>query len=111
MPRAYATNKGYNRRNAKVDANQKEIVKALEQVPGVTVCPIGKPLDLLIGYQGITHIVEIKNPDGKDQVNDDQQRFIDSWTGRRPEVARTLDEVLDIIGASVSSLAVARVPL
>ena len=111
MPRAYATAKGYTRRNAKVDANQKAIVKALEEIPGVTVVPIGKPLDLLIGFQGITHIVEIKNPDGKDQVNDDQQKFIDSWTGRRPEVARSLADVLDIIGASVSSLAVTRVPL
>lgn len=111
MPRARHTNRGYTGRKAKVDANQKEIVKALEQVPGVTVAVIGKPLDLLVGYQGINHIIEIKNPDGRDKVGDDQQDFIDTWQGRRPEVARTLDDCLDIIGANVSSLQVARVPL
>ena len=110
MPRARTTNRGYTRRNAKVDANQKEIVKALEQIPGISVCPIGKPLDLLVGYQGINHIIEIKNPDGRDKVEDDQQKFIDEWQGRTPEIARTVDDVLDIIGANVSSLQVARVP-
>ena len=111
MPRAKTTNRGYTRRNAKVDANQKAIIAELEKIPGVTVVPIGKPLDLLIGYQGITHIVEIKNPDGKDQVNQDQQAFIDTWTGRTPGVARSVEDVLDIIGANVSSLMVARFPL
>jgi threonine synthase len=108
MPRANSHQRGYTGRNAKVDANQKAIVKALEQIPGVTVVPIGKPLDLLIGYGGITHIVEIKNPNGKDKVNQAQQEFIDTWTGRTPEVARTVDEVLTIIGASVSPLMVRR---
>ena len=109
MPRAGAVRKGYTRRNAKVDANQKAIVAALEQVPGVSVVPIGKPLDLLVGYLGITHIIEIKNPDGRDRVNDDQQEFIDDWQGRKPEIARTTDDVLRIIGATASPLQVRRV--
>lgn len=110
MPSKY-TRRGYTGRNAKTDANQKEIVKALEQIPGVEVAEIGKPLDLLIGYAGITHIVEIKNPNGKDRINKDQAEFIENWPGRRPEVARSLDEVLRIIGVTQSSLAVTRRPV
>ena len=109
MPRAGAVRKGYTRRNAKVDANQKAIVKELEQVPGVSVVPIGKPLDLLVGYQGVNHIIEIKNPDGRDRVEGDQQEFIDEWQGRTPEVAHTTDDVLRIIGATASPLQVRRV--
>lgn len=107
MPAKY-TRRGYTGRNAKVDANQKDIVKALEQIPGVQVAEIGKPLDLLIGYAGINFIVEIKNPDGKDRVNADQAEFIEAWPGRTPEVARSLDEVLQIIGVTQSPLAVTR---
>lgn len=108
MPRANTTNRGYTRRNARVDANQKEIIKGLEKIPGVTVVPIGKPLDLLVGYNGITHIFEIKNPDGKDRVNDDQAEFIKNWTGRTPVVCRTLEDCLDALGLRNVSMMVYR---
>jgi len=89
--------RGYYRRNAKVDANQKEIVHAVSALDGVTVEVIGKPLDLVIGYEGRTYIVEIKNPDGKDKLEPDQETFFKTWTGHAA-VARTAADCLRIIG-------------
>ena len=46
----------------RVDANQKEIVHALQAI-GCSVETIGKPVDLLVGYRGQTFLLECKNPD------------------------------------------------
>lgn len=57
--------KGYNQRNAKVDANQPAIVKALRRV-GAKVRPVHQLKDLfdiLVGYRGQLFIIEIKNPE------------------------------------------------
>ena len=47
------------RRAARVDANQAEIVAALRQA-GASVWIIGIPVDLLVGFRGMTIAVEIK---------------------------------------------------
>jgi len=47
-----------NRRKAKVDANQAEIVKNLRLIPGVSV-RLGMD-DFLVGYKGATYWVELK---------------------------------------------------
>jgi hypothetical protein len=48
------------RRAARVDANQAEIVKALRDA-GAYVWIIGLPVDLLVGYNNHTFLVEVKD--------------------------------------------------
>ena len=107
--RKYAQ-QGYRGRKKKRDANEPEIVAALEAIPGVMVIPLDRPVDLLVGYNGINHLLEVKNPEGKNRLEPDQLEFIHDWPGREVVVVRTVDEALNAIGANVSSLAVARVP-
>ena len=86
--------------NARVDANQKDIVKALRDVPGVSVVSIGKPLDLLVGYHGRTFLIEIKNPDGKDRRGpswEAQREFMNEWHGQSA-VCDSVSQVLAVIG-------------
>jgi Holliday junction resolvase len=75
------------RRAARTDSNQEEIVKALRAV-GATVQSLagvghGVP-DLLVGYQGKTILMEIKDgtkSPSKRELTEDQVKWIDSWTG------------------------------
>lgn len=55
--------KSYNQRNAKVDANQPEIVKALRQAGAIvrSVHTIKKFFDILVAFRGQLYIMEIKN--------------------------------------------------
>ena len=87
------------RRAARVDNNQAEIVDLLRQIPGVTVEPIGKPVDLLIGYRGLNFLIEVKNKDGFDTLTDAQIRFISEWKGQI-RVAHTFDEILKLLQES-----------
>ena len=76
------------RRAARIDSNQHEIVESLLLTPGVIVHSLagvanGVP-DLLIGAQGVTHLVEIKDgekPPSHRSFTPDQQRWIARWTG------------------------------
>lgn len=69
----------------KVDANQGDIVKALEKI-GCSVCVIGEPVDLLCGYRGENYLIDAKNPEtdyGKnDRSTDVQREFFASWRGQ-----------------------------
>lgn len=85
------------RRAAKVDANQDGIVKALRKI-GVAVEVIGKPLDLLLCHRKETSLMEVKNPDGKDEFTKAQIEFIARWPGKI-HVARSIDEAIaEVIG-------------
>ena len=46
---------------ARIDGNQTEIVRAMEDV-GATVVLIKLPVDALVGYAGKTALFEFKNP-------------------------------------------------
>lgn len=64
---------------ARVDKNQSEIVSAL-RAAGAYVWIIGLPVDLLVGYNGQTFLVEIK--DGpKKPLTRLQQDFFGNWIG------------------------------
>ena len=90
------------RRAAKVDDNQDEIVGALRRV-GVQVEVIGKPLDLLLCCMGDTSLMEVKNPDGKDEYTKAQVEFIARWPGKI-HVARSKEEaVAMVLGKEVMS--------
>ena len=84
------------RRAARVDANQAEIVAHMRGL-GASVYLIGMPVDLLVGINCKTALVEVKDPKsryGKKGLNENQQLFKDTWMGG------TVCQVTDIEGAS-----------
>jgi hypothetical protein len=94
------------RLRGKVDGNQPEIVKALRQIPHLTVVSTanlggGFP-DLAVGWMGQNHLFEVKAT-AKDQLTDDEETFHETWTGR-VYVVTSADDVLRVLGI------IARVP-
>ena len=53
-------------------------------------CPDG-----LVGWQGQTYLVEIKNPKGT--LTPDQEQFITLWRGSKVHVIRTVDDLIDVL--------------
>ena len=68
------------RQVAKVDANQKAIVKALRAI-GCTVYYIKEPVDLLVGFRGRSFALEIKNPEVLWKLTPQQVEFFRDFTG------------------------------
>ena len=64
---------------ARVDANQAAIIKALRDA-GAYVYIIGLPVDLLVGYNNHTWLMELKNGPRK-RLTALQQDFFGNWTG------------------------------
>lgn len=69
----------------KVDANQAAIVEALRKT-GATVHLIGGigggcP-DLLVGRLGLNILLEVKNPEGRNRVDEKQAEWIANWRGQ-----------------------------
>jgi hypothetical protein len=64
---------------ARVDANQAQIVSAL-RAAGAYVWILGLPVDLLVGYNNHTYLVEIKDGPGK-RLTKLQQDFFANWIG------------------------------
>ena len=67
------------RHAARVDANQEAIVTALRNA-GAFVWIIGLPVDLLVGYQHQTYLVEIKTT-SKKRLTKLQADFFLRWAG------------------------------
>lgn len=90
-----------NRRAAKRDKNEPEIIKALEDA-GATVQTIseinvkGFP-DLIVGYRGVNYLLEVKTLNGR--LSDEQHEFLVTWQGQTC-VVYSADDALDAIGAS-----------
>ena len=92
-------------RAAKVDANHDQIVMAL-RVVGATVqslAGVGKGVpDLLVGYQGHTYLIEIKDGDkvpSARKLTPDQEDWHGKWTGGTLRVANNVQDALNIIEA------------
>ena len=86
------------RRAARVDANQAQIVSAL-RAAGAYVWIIGLPVDLLVGYEGKTYLVEIK--DGpKKTLTRLQQDFFGNWCGGGLHRIDNAEEALRLIGVA-----------
>ncbi len=89
----------------KTDTNEKEIVKNLRLIPGVSV-ETGHD-DLLIGYRGRTYWFEIKNPNeiGKNgepykrnnETYKKQKKLYDEYRGHY-SIVSTIDQILNEIG-------------
>ena len=94
------------RRAKKVDANQPDIVNALNGIPGVTVETDRD--DIIVGYKGKNFWFEIKSPDeitksGKTRRNkssgtqERQEKKLETWTGHY-SIVWELDQILLEIG-------------
>jgi hypothetical protein len=86
------------RRAARRDQAEPGVVKAF-LAAGCSVERADRPVDLLVGYRGVTHLVEVKTGSkgyGK-ALNGNQQAFADTWRGEPIEVVRTADDALALV--------------
>jgi len=92
------------RQAARIDKNQVEIVKALRQIPGVTVEP-GHD-DILCGYKGKTYWYEIKSSRTVSQktgevrpsgITPSEKKRQDTWKGHY-KIVWSLDQILKDMG-------------
>ncbi len=87
---------------ARIDDNQREIVKAfrkagasvklVHQIPGF--------VDILVGYASIDQQVEIKDGSkspSKRKLTEDEQEHWDTWKGRRPVIVESIDDVPGVL--------------
>jgi len=86
----------------KTDSNQQEIIDALRD-RGAVVFVIHKPFDLLVASMGRLHIMEVKNPEGRNKLEDDQKKDMSKlWlAGVRVHVVRSVDEALEALKLSL----------
>jgi hypothetical protein len=86
-------------RPTRKDEDHDSVVARLRAM-GATTDDIFRPLDLLVGFRGVTMLVEVKAPLGprgggtaKDgqALSDRQQTFVDSWHGAAPLVVTLAD--------------------
>lgn len=92
------------RRAARIDDNQKQIVGELRQLPGCTVTSTagvgnGFP-DIVVGYQGINYLFEIKDPakpPSARKLTEHEHRFHEAWTGQISVIQAT-EEAMEIMG-------------
>jgi hypothetical protein len=81
---------------AKVDKNQQVIVETL-RAAGAYVWIIGLPVDLLVGYNNHTFLVEIKR-DSKARFTPLQAEFFENWSGSTLARIDSPDAALRMIG-------------
>lgn len=91
------------RRAARVDANQQAIVGAL-RAAGASVWTIGLPVDLLIGKNGVTALLEVKTLTGKRSPKPAsytplQQAFMAEWRGGPVATVTDVDGALRVLKA------------
>jgi len=90
----------------RIDANQNTIVDALRQC-GATVRIIsqgGGIPDLLVGYNGYTILMEIKDgskPPSTRRLTEDEQKFFDEWRGGMLTIVNSVEEALDLLKGCV----------
>ena len=89
--------------NAATDHNQAAIVDALRKV-GASVEIIGRPLDLLVGYQRRTYVLEVKQVKGR--ISQGQEEFLREWQGDIATVVRSASEALAVIGCETRGVEV-----
>ena len=98
----------YGHRGARQDTTQGAVVAALRSLPGCTVEVIGRPLDLLVGWRGVTVLAEVKQPPGPrggtsdlgQRLRPSQRAFVERWRGAPPLVL-TVDNCIEKITAEV----------
>jgi hypothetical protein len=84
------------RHAARIDANQAQIVSAL-RAAGAYVWIIGLPVDLLVGYEQQTFLVEVKTT-SKKRLTKLQADFFNNWSGSTLARIDSPDAALRMIG-------------
>ena len=77
------------------DLNQKEIVDALNEIPGVKALVVGYPVDLSVGFRARNIYLEIKRPGEKPRTQA-QRDFLKTWPGQ-VRVVESIDEAIDCV--------------
>lgn len=88
-------------RRAKRDGNHPAIVRRLREAGRSVVelhtvgggCP-----DLLVGWSGKMALLEVKDPKGRNRIEDSQVDFAQAWKGPAPVVVRSEAEALEATG-------------
>lgn len=83
-------------RHGRRDSNEDEIVHALEQA-GATVWRLDTPMDLLVGFRGVTYLIDPKTETGRPTKL--QNDFLESWRGGPAGFVRSISGALMFIGA------------
>ena len=79
------------------DVNEAEIVDALVKVGASVVRLSSKGVpDLLVGYAGITYLLEVKQPG--EQLTGDQVLWHARWRGERPTIVTSIEQAKRAIG-------------
>ena len=81
------------------DANEPEIVRALEAV-GAKVHRMHSPMDLLVRFRDRTYLLEVKAPGRKRRLQPSQAQCLADW-GADAAVVESIEEALKHIGAIV----------
>lgn len=77
------------------DQGEAAIILALRK-HGASVYQLDRPVDLLVGYERQTFLLEVKQPSGK--LTEGQCDFFDEWKGGIASVVRNVEEALGLIG-------------
>ncbi len=80
----------------RTDANQKEIVAALEKI-GCTVYIIGRPVDLVVGRTALNWLMDCKSEKGT--LTPFQKDFFRDWKGQ-VRVVRSAEEAVKLVTES-----------
>ena len=79
----------------KRDASEMAIVDCLRKA-GCSVIRVDRPCDLLVGYRGVAHLVEVKT--GKrGKLTKAQSDFIQAWRGSPVYIIRDVDGALSTL--------------
>lgn len=84
---------GLRRFHNKRDLSEAAIVETL-RAAGCSVYPLDKPGDLLVGYLGVTHLLECKT--GKGKLTETQEKFQREWRGDY-WIIRTVEEAIEVL--------------
>jgi len=91
-----------HRQAAKRDANEKEIVDALELAGAFVIRLSGEDIpDLLVVYKGVKYFLEVKNPDAGGKVKAGQKKLHEALG--EVHVVWNVSEALAAIGAGVAA--------
>lgn len=86
----------------RIDRNQNDIVKALRDKGAyVRIVTQGDGIpDLLVGYKGVTYLLEVKDGDkapSQRKLTPHEQKFFDEWTGGIVAIVTSVEDALSLI--------------
>tara|TARA_R110002167_G_scaffold91650_1_gene246518 strand:+ start:21 stop:320 length:300 start_codon:yes stop_codon:yes gene_type:complete len=79
----------------KRDINESQIIKDLITF-GASVIPIDK-WDLVVGHEGVTHLMEVKNPEQDWSVTPAQRKIINNWKGSPLHIITNSEQAINIL--------------